>query len=495
MRPVDSAPCPSHSRGERRIAEVDMAEFIFGLLVGLAAAMISRSYFARLGMPVPLDHIRMQFREALRRSLAKPQAPQVAVTSEVLPLAEPAEPLAIHLRRLESAFLPIADNAAHPREFLDQPSFLEAAALLANEAVSLKTVMQYVFGTNWALSCATLAGIEARPDGAEVKDQVATGFDRLTPWAMHYALNYFLKLPSRPPLGAPFVNAKEWWHGNAVVTMAAREYFEEVDSLGEIPSFGAALDAVPSASYPIIRGFFEVLNHALANELIEQIDVRQRAVVDRTFLSTFGRFWTSGEKLDLLVEPEAWRENLASAEATLSGEMPRSLLASGEPRIGKTSFLRLLAKRLEGDGWTVFEASGADIMAGQQWFGQLEGRIQKAIEELAASKKLIWYIPDILQIALSGTHQGQAASILDQILPAVSSGRLIVWTEASAAGSARLLRMRPQLRNIFEVIRFEPLSKEETLRLAQALAARLRDEESVVIGPGSAETALGPAIS
>src|SRR5258706_9457645 len=120
--------------GERCIAEVDMAEFIFGLLVGLAAAMISRSYFARLGMPVPLDHIRVQFREALRRGLAKPQAPQVAVTSEVLPLAEPAEPLAIHLRRLESIFLPIADNAAHPREFLDQPSFLEAAALLTNEA-------------------------------------------------------------------------------------------------------------------------------------------------------------------------------------------------------------------------------------------------------------------------------------------------------------------------------------------------------------------------
>jgi ATP-dependent Clp protease ATP-binding subunit ClpC len=90
----------------------------------------------------------------------------------------------------------------------------------------------------------------------------------------------------------------------------------------------------------------------------------------------------------------------------------------------------------------VFEASGADLMAGQQWFGQLEGRIQRTIDELAASKKLIWYIPDILQVALSGTHQGQAASILDQILPAISSGRLIVWTEASATGTARLLRQR-----------------------------------------------------
>ena len=71
----------------------------------------------------------------------------------------------------------------------------------------------------------------------------------------------------------------------------------------------------------------------------------------------------------------------------------------------------------------MFEASGADLMAGQQWFGQLEGRIQRAVEELSAAKKLIWYIPDILQLARSGTHQGQAASMLDQILPAIRRGR------------------------------------------------------------------------
>ena len=144
---------------------------------------------------------------------------------------------------------------------------------------------------------------------------------------------------------------------------------------------------------------------------------------------------------DILIEPEAWGEDLIAAREPA----PRSLLMSGDASIGKTSFLRLLARQLAADGWEVFEAGSADLMAGQQWFGQLEARIQRSIDELAASKKLIWYIPDILQIALSGTHQGQAASILDQILPAVSSGRLIVWTEASPTGTARLLRLRPAL--------------------------------------------------
>ncbi len=137
---------------------------------------------------------------------------------------------------------------------------------------------------------------------------------------------------------------------------------------------------------------------------------------------------------------------LEAAEAA-SLEAP-ARVAAGErraPGSARPSFLRLLAKRLERDGWIVFEASGADLMAGQQWFGQLEGRIQRAIEELAVSKKVIWYVPDILQIALSGTHQGQAASILDQILPAITAGRLVVWTEASPASTARLMRLRPAL--------------------------------------------------
>ena len=59
-------------------------------------------------------------------------------------------------------------------------------------------------------------------------------------------------------------------------------------------------------------------------------------------------------------------------------------------------------------------------------------------------------------MARSGTHQGQAASVLDQILPAVVSGRLIVWTEATPTSTARLLQLRPTLRSLFEAVRLEP---------------------------------------
>src|SRR5579872_7258533 len=118
----------------------------------------------------------------------------------------------------------------------------------------------------------------------------------------------------------------------------------------------------------------------------------------------------------------------------------RSLLVSGEQLVGKTSFLKLLGKRVADTKWDVFEASGADLMAGQIWFGQLEGRVRQLVEEITVGKRLIWYVPDLLALARSGTHQGQSASLLDQILPAVSAGRLVIWTEASPNTTTRLLQ-------------------------------------------------------
>ena len=109
------------------------------------------------------------------------------------------------------------------------------------------------------------------------------------------------------------------------------------------------------------------------------------------------------------------------------------------------------------------------------------------------SKKLIWYIPDILQLARSGTHQGQAASILDQILPAIQSGRLLVWTEVSPKNMARLLQFRPALRGLLEVVRLEPQDQQRTAALAQSLVERLACKTRLKFEPGAIDAALSSA--
>ncbi len=409
------------------------------------------------------------------------------------PPAEPAagEPLSARLQELESVFSPTTHSAAHPRELMEQPQFLEAVALLKAPGVSLDTVLQYALGANWALASAALAALKQRADGGQVVDDIVKHFDRFYPWPMYYALDYFVTVEPRPSVGAPAAGAKDWWADNVVIPVLFRDYFAARERLGDAPLFGDTAPAPAAAA--AVKALLERVSHPYAKSLINHLHSLQQTTIDRTFLASFGRFWKDGKDTQALVEPEPWRDDLTGAEAASLEAPARSLLVNGEHRVGKTSFLRLLAKRLEGSGWTVFEASGADLMAGQKWFGELEGRIQQALQELAVTKKVIWYIPDLLQIALSGTHQGQAASILDQILPAITAGRLVIWTEASPASTARLLRMKPALRSVLEAVRLEPLSQEETQELARALLKPLSDASGLEIDAACVETALGAA--
>ena len=421
-------------------------------------------------------------------------APAASPTAEASSSGDAAAAsLSGRLHSLEAVYAPLASNLAHPRELEDQPQFREAVTLLADLEVPLDTVMQYALGANWPLACAALAALTRRADRAERSGEVVAHFEKLYPWPIHFALEYLLAVEPRPPVGDPAAGAKEWWGDNLIVPGLFRDYFARREELGDAPAFGPALTATYASSPDHIRGFLQRVNHAFATALMRQLDTVRRASVDRAFLGSFGRFWADRKDRELLIEPPAWAEVLAAAEAAALQTPARSLLVSGEHRVGKTTLLRLLAERLEAEGWTVFEAGASDLMAGQQWFGQLEGRIHRTVEELAASKKLIWYIPDMLQMARSGTHQGQAASVLDQILPAVVSGRLIVWSEATPTSTARLLQLRPTLRGLLEAVRIEPQSQQETAELAQAWVNRLCEEADLTPDPDCVPVALSSA--
>lgn len=426
------------------------------------------------------------------------------------PAATPAQPLAAHshdddddrapvaeagtltaqLHELERIFAPSVQNLAHPNELSEQTAFRDAAKLLADAAVPLDTVLQYARGVNWALSSVALAALKDRTDGWEACDDIITHFDKLNPWAMYFALAYFAALPARPPVGAAIVGAKDWWAENLIIPLIYREHLVQRAKLGDAAEFGPTLGEAQASPPALIKAFLERVNHPLATELAQQLQVSN---VDRAFLTSFGRFWTDPKQFEHLLETDVWREPLDAATAATRETPARSHLVSGEARVGKTTFLRLLARRLERDGWTVFEASGPDLMAGQQWFGQLEGRVQRLLEEVNVGKRIIWYVPDLLQLARSGTHQGQAASLLDQILPAIHAGRLIVWTEATPSALARLLQSRASLRNTFEIVRLEPQTAEETETLASGVVEVLAPGLGLDIDPACAAVAIGSA--
>jgi ATP-dependent Clp protease ATP-binding subunit ClpC len=426
-------------------------------------------------------------------AISAPEAPVTPVVAPVVAAAAPGPSLDERLQDIKRTLVPYGAKYAHPRELADQAAFKKAVNLLADYAVGLDTVVDYALGTDWPLACAGLATLAKRKDGKLALDRVMAKFPDLVPWAMYFALAYFLEITPRPPLGAPLVGAKDWWASVAIVPVIFRDYFVRRATLGDAPDFGGRLFSQAASPTPIIKAFLECVDHPLATTLVAQLDTSGKGDIDHTFLSSIGRFWSDQTRPKTLVEPAGWNIPLATAESTLQQSPVRSLLVSGEPLVGKTSFLQLVAESLKSSRWNVFEASGADLMAGQVWFGQLEGRVRQLVDQVTVKKRLIWYVPDLLQLARSGTHQGQSASILDQILPAITAGRLVIWTEASPTGTARLLQSRPALRNILEVIRLEPQSEANTSLLARAVVDRLADDLHITIDPSCAAVALASA--
>jgi ATP-dependent Clp protease ATP-binding subunit ClpC len=431
---------------------------------------------------------------ALRRSQRR-RAPPAPVSPPVLapqpqPVPRPPEPLPALLRRLSDILQPRTDQSAHPREMVDWPEFQAVVDAFARPDATLDLLRQYACGANWPLACAALVALRRHPQRNALAAGILTQLPNIRPWTLFFALHYLAALEPRPPVGAAVAAAPNWWAGNLVIPDFFREYFEKREALKDEPSFGDTLQSGQLAAAANVEALLAKVEHPFSGHLLDELRRWQANRIDRQFLTSFGRFWMPDQEEALLVEPASWRETLDQAERAVLNDPPRSILVAGEPRTGKTAFLRLLARRLRKSGCSVFEASGVELQADQIYIGQLEGRIRQLVAELHWRKRVVWCVTDLLQTAESGTHKGQSASILDQILPAVAAGRLVLFGEASPSGAVRLLQLRPSLRSAFEVCRLQPMSEEEAAALALAVAAQIERLRRFRIGPQAIAAAL-----
>ncbi len=346
------------------------------------------------------------FRKKLRAWSVHRKLKSVSVPSST---EEPAV-LTTRLYELDKIFGPFGSAAAHPSALYAQPQFIEATRLLGAPAVSLAVLLQYVEGNSWSLASAALTALKNRREANAAAERVLKHCEHFSPWTMYFALELLGDTEPRVPVGAPIARARDWWIDNRWMPNIIRDYLVRCAERGDIATFGPALSTVSTAPHDVIRRFLQRITHPFATTLIQELDDVPPAlvppVVHTSALTSVGQFWSKQQDLDVLVEPDGWRKSFALAESTLRQNPPRSLLVSGDPLVGKTSFLQLLAQRIAADGWSVFQASGADLQADQIYIGQLEGRIRQVIEELAKGHRMIWYIPDIVQLAMSGRHPG-----------------------------------------------------------------------------------------
>jgi ATP-dependent Clp protease ATP-binding subunit ClpC len=417
------------------------------------------------------------------RRRSKPLPPEPAVEEPTsgadAPQPEPTD-LAGRLQPLRAAIDSFGRSASHPRDLRNHDPFIKAVALLSESSVSVATLIDYACGANWAISCAAFAALSQRADGASASKALLERLRETGGWEVYYALDYVAKLPVRPPLGSVLLRPADHWVHNSMVVSFFVDHFQQREALGDAAEFGGALAGPTSVDYDEIEKLLLQIAHPAAKTLLDELRNWRLNTLNRDYLATIGRFWTADEDA-LLVEHALISESILTCEAALTASTARSVLLVGEARTGKTSVARCAARRLATRGFAVFEASAAELMAGQIYIGELEGRVRRIMDELAIGKRVFWFVPSLLQLATSGAHRGQTATLLDQVLPALTAGRLVLMSECSPSGLTVLQQRWPILRTCMEVLRLPPVTRQTIGPIAQEFAARLGRQQGVTI--------------
>jgi ATP-dependent Clp protease ATP-binding subunit ClpC len=364
------------------------------------------------------------------------------------------------------------DQSAHPKDMLAHAEFERGVQLLMADSYSIGDLMNYAAGTNTVICCLAFEALARRTTESiaeDIYEPVMNMLGNLGYWPLYFAFRALNKHTDRPLIGAVMVRVSLAWRAPSAIQIL-REFIEGRVAVGETPEFGDELNHLQEEdAAENLENTLREIGESLTGKMLEQVQQYRQS----NFLRGIGRIWNQDDEHDgeLLIEHEYLNEQVAALELALHKRTPRSVLLVGESGVGKTALVRALTQRLQRQGWTIFEASAVELMAGQIYIGELEGRVQTLLKQLSKHRKTLWFVPNFQDLMWAGQHKHSQAGVLDQIFSRVESGEIVLLGETQPAAYERLLQAKPRLRTAIETVRVNALSDDKTLDLARQWVA------------------------
>jgi ATP-dependent Clp protease ATP-binding subunit ClpC len=163
-----------------------------------------------------------------------------------------------------------------------------------------------------------------------------------------------------------------------------------------------------------------------------------------------------------------------AAAASLDARPPPSLLLVGPAGVGKTTFVRRLARRMlvsrraDGTAPRVWSTSATRLVAGMIYLGMWQERCLRLVDEL--SHEGDWLHVDHLVPVVQPQPDG--SSIAEVLGGAAASGSISLLAECTEAEYEQCRRRAPALMEVFRVVRLREPSGRALQQLVEAWAQR-----------------------
>jgi len=216
----------------------------------------------------------------------------------------------------------------------------------------------------------------------------------------------------------------------------------------------------------------------------------------RSVFSKYGRDLTQLAKAGKLAPLIGRKEEMLRIAQTLLQNRKSNVILVGEAGVGKTGVVEGLAQRIaagavpeELKSARIIDLSLPMLVAGTQYRGEFEERLQGVIKEAAADPDVILFLDEIHLMMGAGRAGGSmdAANILK---PALARGEIRVIGATTITEYRAHIERDPAMERRFLKIDIEEPSAEETLEILKGIRERLQEHHGISIGDDALQSAV-----
>ena len=363
--------------------------------------------------------------------------------------------------------------------YLEDEGFEDAVTLLTAADVEHSAVAKLAKDSSLGVTCIAIEAIRRR--GAPPPEWIRWALRR-TSRAGHLETCFALRAlaVADEPVVARLIgqSSESWEYGDLLEAVA--EFVLERLAAGEViepADLGALVDEQESFLESLGDEFDDGLPTPLASAL-----AARRGNLDLEFFRPFSNLVELHDDPPIVLSGLRERVVRTVADAVRAR---RSILLVGEHGVGKTMLVHEALRRLAEDGWLAFRAAPEEVHGGAVFSGELETRVQEIVAR-TDGRQLAWHLPSFEGTIWAGQWTGQPRGLLDALLPAVESKRVVIVGELEPSALTVVLRQRPRVDGLFEVVHVEALDEEEAIAVVRAELAAGK-------GPTSAEETLREA--